>query len=127
MLGRLGLQLAGRGDPRHQGQMHVAYPLAAELVAELTNRFEKRQAFDVADGAADLAQHKILVSEVGGDELLNRIGDVRDDLYGRAEIFAAPLAPDHGRIDAAGGDAVALARSDPDIALVMAEIEVGLG
>jgi len=39
---------------------------------------------------------------------------------------AAPLATDHGRIDAAGRHAVALAGGDPDIAFVMAEIEIGL-
>ena len=92
MLGRLGLQFAGRGDPRHQRQMHEHRALAAEFVAELADRLEKRQAFDVADRAADLAQHEILVGEIGGDELLDRVGDVRDDLHRRAEIFAAPLA-----------------------------------
>ena len=39
--------------------------LAPELVAELADRLEERQAFDVADRAADLAQHEILVVEVG--------------------------------------------------------------
>ena len=92
MLGRLGLQFAGRGDPRHQGQMHEAHALAAELVAELADRFEERQALDVADRAADLAQHEILVGKIGGDEFLDRVGDVRDHLHGRAEIFAAALA-----------------------------------
>ena len=65
--------------------------------------------------------------EIGLDEFLDRVGDVRDDLHGGAEIFAAALAPDHGRIDAAGGDAVAAPRGDAGEALVMAEIEIGLG
>ena len=72
--------------------MHEHRPLAAEFVAELADRLEERQALDVADRAADLAQHEILVGEIGGDELLDRVGDVRDDLHRRAEIFAAPLA-----------------------------------
>ena len=107
--------------------MHEHHPLAAEFVAELANRLEERQAFDVADGAADLAQDEILAVEIGLDELLDRVGDVRDDLDRGAEILAAPLAADHGRIDPAGGDRIAAPRGDPDIALVMAEIEVGLG
>ncbi len=127
MLGRLGLQFAGRRDPRHQGQVHEQHPLAAEFVAELADRLEERQALDVADRAADLAQHEILVVEIGLDEFLDRVGDVRDDLHRGAEIFAAALAADHGRIDPAGGDAVAAPRGDADIALVMAEIEIGLG
>ncbi len=107
--------------------MREQHPLAAKLVAELADRFEKRQAFDIADRAADLAQDEIFVGEVGGDELLDCVGDVRDDLNRRAEIFAAPLAADHRRINPPGRDAVALARGDTNIALVMAEIEIGLG
>src|SRR5207302_11279801 len=71
MLGRLGLEFAGRGDPRDQGEVHKAHALAAELVAKLADRFEERQAFDVADRAADLAQHEILVGKIGGDEFLD--------------------------------------------------------
>ncbi len=55
------------------------------------------------------------------------MGNVRDDLHRRAEILAAPFAADHRRIDAAGGDRIAAPGGDPDIALVMAKIEVGLG
>src|SRR5258708_13105912 len=127
MLGRLGLQFSGRIDPRHQGEMDEADPLAAEFVAQLADRFEERQALDVADRAADLAKKKILAMEIGCDEFLDRIGDVGDHLQCRAKILAAPLAPDYGRIDTPGGDAVALARGGADIALVMAEVEVGLG
>src|ERR1700693_2437213 len=101
--------------------MREQHPLAAELVAELADRFEERQALDIADRAADLAQHEILIREVSGDELLDRVGDVRDHLHGGAKIFTAPLAADHGRVNAPGGDAVAFARGDTDVALVMAE------
>src|SRR5271168_4385232 len=44
MLRRFGLQLARRSDPRHQCQMHEEYAFSPELVAELANRLEKRQA-----------------------------------------------------------------------------------
>ena len=60
-------------------------------------------------------------------EFLDRVGDVRDDLDGRAEIVAAPLAGDDVAVDAAGGDVVRLARRNAGEALVMAEVEVGLG
>ena len=87
----------------------------------------KGQALDVADRAADLAKDEILAVEIGLDELLDRVGDVGDDLDRRPEIFAAPFAADHGRIDPPGRDRIAAPRGDPDIALVMAEIEIGLG
>ena len=66
---------------------------AADLVAELADRLDERQAFDVADRAADLAQDEVAVPSMSArDELLDRVGDVRDHLDGRAEIVAAPLA-----------------------------------
>ncbi len=107
--------------------MHVHHALAPQFVAELADRFEEGQAFDVANRAADLAQHEILVLDIGLDEFLDRVGDVRDDLHGGAQIFAASLPRNHGRIDATGGDAIRAARRDAGEALVMAEIEIGLG
>ena len=106
--------------------MHEHRALAAELVAELADRLEERQALDVAHRAADLDQDEFLLVGVGDDEFLDGVGDVRDHLHGGAEIFAAALLGDHRRIDAAGGDVVALPGVDAGEALVMAEIEVGL-
>ena len=77
----LGLELSRRRNPRHQGQMHIEDPLAAELVPHLPDRLQERQALDVADRAADLAQDEILVGEIGLDEFLDGIGDVRDHLH----------------------------------------------
>jgi hypothetical protein len=56
VLRRLGLELARRLDVGHQRQVDEERALAAELVAELADRLEERQALDVADRAADLAQ-----------------------------------------------------------------------
>ena len=52
---------------------------------------------------------------------------MRDHLHGGAEIVAAPLLADDLLIDAAGGDVVGLRGRDAGEALVMAEIEIGLG
>ena len=59
MLGRLGLQLAGRRDVGHQRQVDVDGVVARQVVAELADRLEERHRLDVADRAADLAQHEI--------------------------------------------------------------------
>ena len=59
VLGRLGLQLAGRADERHEREVDVQRVVAADVLAELADRFEKRQALDVADGAADLDQRDV--------------------------------------------------------------------
>jgi hypothetical protein len=58
---------------------------------------------------------------------LDLVGDVRDDLHGLAEVLAAPLLLDHRLVDLAGGEVVALAHLGAGEALVVAEVEVGLG
>ena len=67
---------------------------ARQIVAELADRLEERKALDVADRAADLAEHEIETFVAVADEILDRIGDVRDDLHRRAEIVAAALLGD---------------------------------
>ena len=61
------------------------------------------------------------------DEVLDLVGDVRNDLHGAAEIIAAALLVDHALVDLAGREVVALAHLGADEALVMAKIEVGFG
>ena len=102
-------------------------PLARPMsFLQLADRLDERQAFDVADRAADLANHEVDVVGLVDREFLDRVGDVGDYLDGRAEIVAAPLAGDDVAVDAAGGDIVRLARGDAGEALVMAEVEVAL-
>ena len=74
---------------------------ARQIVAELADRLEERQALDVADRAADLDSTKSKPSLPREHELLDGVGDVRDDLDGGAEIVAAPLLGDDVEIDAA--------------------------
>jgi hypothetical protein len=113
VLGRLGLELAGRGDERQQRQVDIEARAAAEVLAELADGLEERQPLDVAHRAADLGQHEIDVVGAGGDELLDGVGDVRDDLHGGAEIVAAALPGDDVLVDAARGDVVVPARCAP--------------
>ena len=127
VLGRLCLEFAGARDERQQRQMNVDGMIARQFVLELTNRFEERQALDVADGAADFHQHEIIFVIAREHEFLDRVGDVRNHLNGRAEIIAAAFLGDDVLIDAPGGDVVGLGGRTPGEALVMAEIEIGLG
>ena len=107
--------------------MHVDRVAARQIVAELTDRFEERQTLDVADGAPDLDQHEVERLVVGENELLDGVGHMRDHLDRGPEIVAASLLGDNLLVDAAGRDVVGLDRGAPGEALVMAEIEVGLG
>ena len=59
--------------------------------------------------------------------VLDLVGDVRDHLHGGAEVVAAALLGDHVLVDAAGGEVAAAAGGGAHEALVVAEVEVGLG
>ena len=61
------------------------------------------------------------------DPLLDLVGDVRDDLDRAAEVVAAALLGDDRLVDAAGRDVAELGQVLVDEALVVAEVEVGLG
>ena len=98
-----------------------------QVVAELPDRLEERQALDVADRAADLDENEIDALVALEDEFLDRVGDMRDHLHRRAEKVAAPLLGDQLLIDAAGCDVVLPVGGAAGEALVMAEVEIGLG
>ena len=95
VLGRLGLQLAGRTDVGQQRDVQEEDVVAADLVAYLACRLEERQRLDVTDRASDLGDHDVDVrSGHVPDARLDLVGDVRDDLDGVAEVLAAALLRD---------------------------------
>ena len=81
---------------------------ARQIVAELADGLEERQAFDIADRAADFDENEVEVVIAFEDEVLDGVGDVRNDLDGGAEILALAFLGEHVGIDATGGDVVAL-------------------
>ena len=127
VLRRLGLQLAGGADVRHQRQVHVDRVLAADVLAELANRFEERQALDVADRAADFDEHDVGIAARLADAVLDLVGDVRNHLHGAAEIIAAALLLDHRHVDLAGRPVAVPRRGHAREPLVVAQVEVRLG
>ena len=127
VLRRLGLQLAGRADERHEREVDVERVLAADVLAQLADRLDERQALDVADRAADLDEDDVDVLGDGADAVLDLVGDVRDDLHGAAEIVAAPFLLDDRQVDLAGRPVVVAGRRLVGEALVVSKVEVGLG
>ena len=107
--------------------MDVHGLVAAQFVAQLANRLEEWQPLDVPDGAADFTEDEVFVLEIVGDEVLDGVGDVGDDLDGGAQVITAALLGDDVGINPPRRHVVALARGNASKAFVMAEVEVGLG
>ena len=99
VLRRLGLQLAGGADERHQREVDVERVLAADVLTQLADRFHERQALDVADRAADLDEDDVDVVGDRADAVLDLVGDVRNHLHRATEIVAAALLLDHRQVD----------------------------
>src|SRR5207245_10395878 len=68
VLGRLGLELGGGGDERDEGEVDEQRIVAADFLAELADRLQEREGFDVPHGATDLRDHDVVV----GCESANR-------------------------------------------------------
>ena len=100
---------------------------ARQIIAQLADRFEKWQTLNVANRAADFDKHEINAFIAFKHEFFDVVGDMRDDLHGTAEIITAALFGDNVLVDAASGDVVAFGRGASREALVMTQIEVGLG
>ena len=109
--------------------MDVQDVLAAHVLAELTDGLEEREALDVADRAADLGDEHVDLGELGQavHAALDLVGDVRDDLHSATEVVAAALLGDDAVVDAARGDVGVPLHELVEEALVVAQVEVGLG
>src|SRR5262249_3139857 len=127
MLGRLGLQFTRARNKRHQRQVNVRDVPAWQIVAELPNGFEIRQAFDVTHGPTDLAKDEIELIVALADELLDGVGNVRNDLDCSAEIVAATFLGEDFLINAPSRDVVLAGRRPPGKAFVMTQVEVSFG
>ena len=126
VLGRLGLELAGRADEGHEREVDVERVLPADVLPELADGLDERQALDVADRAADLDQDDVDVPGDGADRVLDFVGDVRDDLHRAAEIVAAALLLDHLQVNLAGRPVVVARRHLVRETFVVTQIEVCL-
>jgi hypothetical protein len=108
VLGRLGLELTRRGQVRHQRHVQEEDVLPAQVVADLAGRLQKGLRLDIAYGAADFGDDDVWAVAVsvrqghGQDAPLDLVGDVRDDLDGVTEVFAAALLGDDRRIHLPG-------------------------
>ena len=107
--------------------MDEAGVVAAEVLAHLADGFEEGEGFDVAYGAADFDDGYVAVGGDFAHGVFDFVGDVGDDLDGFAEVVAASFLGDDLFVDAPGGEVVVAGEAGVGEALVVAEVEVGLG
>ncbi len=127
MLSRLGLGFAGGGDIRNQRQVHQHGALGAHFHTQLADRLEEGLRLDVTDGAADFHQRHVGIASALDDAALDLVGDMRNDLNGRAQIITPTLAAQYVLVDASGSEVVVLGHARADEPLVVAQVQVGLG
>ena len=127
VLRRLGLQFARGPDIGDERQVDVEHVVAADIVRNLADRLQEGQAFDIADSPPDFANDDVGIVRHCPDVVLDLIGDVRHDLNGAAQIIPAPFLHNHVVIDAAGREVIPPSHRDSREALIMAEVEIGLG
>jgi len=109
--------------------VEIEHVFGSDLTPELADRLQKRQGLDVADRAADLADHDVgrRRHRTRTDARLDLVRDVRNHLHGRTEEFALALLAQHRVPDRSGGVARRARQVLVDEALVVADVEVGLG
>ncbi len=83
MLSRLGLVLVRTVQKRHQSNMDKQAVLSSDFERDLTNRFQKRLRFDIADRSADLGNDHVRISLLSHavNKILDLVRDVRNDLH----------------------------------------------
>jgi hypothetical protein len=103
--------------------------LAPHVFPHLADRFQEREALDVADRAAHLHDHHVrpVVPRDADDPLLDLVRDVGDDLDRAAEVIPPALLGDDRLVDPAGGHVRELREVLVDEALVVAQVQVRLG
>ena len=108
--------------------MYIQRVFTTHFEADLANGLDKGLAFDVADRAADFGDDHVGICLLAHaiDKVFYFIGDMRDRLYGRAEISALPFFLDHSRINFACGEVGILVQILVDEALVVPKIEIRL-
>ncbi|GBE21977.1 hypothetical protein BMS3Bbin01_01331 [bacterium BMS3Bbin01] len=108
--------------------MHIDGVVWSEILAKLADRFQERQALDVANGATHLCDDHVDVVAIAdsSDAGFDLVCDVRDDLHGAAEIVSTTFLLDDGQVHRTGRH-VGIA---PEIlageTFVVSEVEVGL-
>ena len=131
MLGRLGLEFTGSGKEGDQRDVHEGDIVSAQVSAHLTRGLQEGLGLDITHGSANFRDDDIggiamsIGHSLGAHNALDFIGDVRDDLDGIAQVFAAAFLRNNGGVHLAGRRVRSTGEVHVQETLVVADIEVG--
>src|SRR5678816_1697257 len=101
MLSWLGFYFSRRSDEWNESDVNENRVVASDFVAELSNCLEKRKWLDVANGATDFYDDDVTLRSEALHRRFYLVGNVRNDLNSRAEVFTASLLGDDVQVNAA--------------------------
>ena len=124
VLGRFRFGLTCCRDVRNERYVNVEAVVFADFFFDLTDRFEEREAFDIADRTADLCDNDVNVFADAIYFFFDRIRDMRNDLYRTTEIVTAAFFADNGPVDLACRYVRVFGKVDINETFIVAEVEV---
>ena len=121
VLSRFGFKFTGSGNIRNQSYMDIQNIVFADFFFYLADCFEERQAFNIADSTANFGNYKIsiVITPNAVNTFFNFVGNVRNYLYGTAQIIAAAFFIDNGKINFAGSYVRAFRQVNVDKAFIV--------
>ena len=105
--------------------MNIQDIFLARLRSELSDCLQKRQAFNVTDGASDLDNDNIYPVCNKLYAIYELLRNVRNHLYGPAQVVAPPFFGDNGVINFTGCKIVIAAQFGARKTFVVTKVQIG--
>jgi hypothetical protein len=121
-------------DDRHVANVNLHEVVLASSPSQLAHSLDERHALDITNSSSQLndAHIGLLAGVIDGYlcyllyPILDRIGDVGDNLDGLAEIVAFSLALDDVLVDLASCDVVVASEGDVEVTLVACLVQYSI-
>ena len=128
MLCRLGFKFLRACDIRNKSNVDINCVFSADFGNYLTDSFEERCGFDVADSTADLGDNDVSILFLADtvNSFLDLICDMWDDLNSSAEIVSPALLVENSPVYLTCCNVGVHREIFIDETLIVAEVEVGL-
>ena len=109
--------------------MNVDGVVVTDGQRKLADRFEKRQAFDVADGPPHFHDHHVVLAGGGqrSHAAFDLIRNVRNHLDGRPQVIPPPFLGNHFIVHLSCRRVVLAGHADVEETLVVPQVEVRFG